>query len=340
MQTGSVQVQRRFREDVVVADEFANPVLNGADCHLSPEGDIVLLDIEELVSMESPRVSGIDLDHTQLLADLPGQTPPIWVHRGTGRVVDGMHRVAAARLRGESRIRARYLRGTVEDAFLWAVRVNVEHGLPLNAADRRAAASRIIDTHPHLSDRRIARIAGLAPATVGLLRAGLSNRHGQSTVRIGEDGRAHPLNAVQGRLAASRIIKERPEASLREIAREAGISVGTARDVRLRLAAGQDPVPERNRGESAQAARHAAQPRIDPSVDVEEQLKVLRRDPALRYTDSGRTFLQWLSSHVITVDEWRVAAAVLPTHCGGRIAAIARECSLVWARLADEAETA
>ncbi|MGK8502886.1 ParB/RepB/Spo0J family partition protein [Nocardia asiatica] len=175
--------------------------------------DTALLEIDDLVLTDSLRAGGLDIDHVQRLAEVVGQLPPISVHYGTKRVIDGMHRVAAARLGGLRTVRAQFLFGDLDDAFLWAVRANVTHGLPLSATDRRAAAARIIRTHPELSDRKIAGLAGLAPATIGSLRSGLRD-HGHATLREGRDGRLRPLNAVDGRLAASRIIAVRPDASL------------------------------------------------------------------------------------------------------------------------------
>lgn len=40
---------------------------------------------------------------------------------------------------------------------------NTHHGLPLTRADRKAAAQRILDIHPHWSDRAIAKVTGLSP---------------------------------------------------------------------------------------------------------------------------------------------------------------------------------
>ncbi|MGK8487794.1 ParB/RepB/Spo0J family partition protein [Nocardia asiatica] len=300
--------------------------------------DTALLEIDDLVLTDSLRAGGLDIDHVQRLAEVVGQLPPISVHYGTKRVIDGMHRVAAARLGGLRTVRAQFLFGDLDDAFLWAVRANVTHGLPLSATDRRAAAARIIRTHPELSDRKIAGLAGLAPATIGSLRSGLRD-HGHATLREGRDGRLRPLNAVDGRLAASRIIAVRPDASLREIAKEAGISLGTARDVRLRLAAGADPIPAKHRSHSRDVPDDPVPAPVDPVVDLREHLTALRRDPSLRYTDAGRSFLHWLNSRMITVEEWQTTVPELPAHCGVRIAAIARECARVWSRLADEAET-
>jgi hypothetical protein len=55
---------------------------------------------------------------------------------------------------------------------------------------------------------------------------------------MGSDGRLRPLTSLDGRRRASEPIVARPEAPLREIAAEAGISVGTAHDVRQRMQRG------------------------------------------------------------------------------------------------------
>jgi len=85
-------------------------------------------------------------------------------------IIDGVHRVQAAILRGQKEIDAEFVDGSSEDAFVLAVRVNVDHGLPLSLADRKAAAERILDTHPDWSDRAIAAAVGLSHKTVGAIR--------------------------------------------------------------------------------------------------------------------------------------------------------------------------
>ena len=64
------------------------------------------------------------------------------------RVVDGMHRLQAARLNGAKTIVARFFHGDDEAAFVEAVKSNIAHGLPLSLADRKAASLRIITAHP------------------------------------------------------------------------------------------------------------------------------------------------------------------------------------------------
>jgi Homeodomain-like domain len=61
--------------------------------------------------------------------------------------------------------------------------------------------------------------------------------------RLGKDGRPRPLNAAVGRALAAQLMDTYPDASLRQIAAATGVSPGTVRDVRARLARGEDPSP-------------------------------------------------------------------------------------------------
>jgi hypothetical protein len=127
-----------------------------------------------------------------------------------------------------------------------AVEANVTHGLPLSLADRRAAAERIVTSHPHLSDRAIARTAGLGAKAVAAIRRRVAETADgpQLQAGVGRDGKVRPLNSLEGRSRAAERLAERPEASLREVARLAGISPATVSDVRRRLAAGEIPATE------------------------------------------------------------------------------------------------
>src|SRR3981081_155007 len=91
-----------------------------------------------------------------MLAEASGALPPIMVHRPTMRVIDGVHRVRAALLNGITEIEGRLLDWDENAAFILAVTANIAHGLPLNPADRAAAAARIIACQPLWSDRAVA----------------------------------------------------------------------------------------------------------------------------------------------------------------------------------------
>ncbi|WP_307660613.1 ParB/RepB/Spo0J family partition protein [Streptomyces sp. V1I1] len=170
------------------------------------------IEVEHLREAGTPRSSGEDNEHVKALTDVEDRLPPIIVHRPTMRVIDGMHRLRAAKLRGARRIRARYFEGDEADAFVLAVRTNVSHGLPLSLSDRRAAAARIVATHPRWSDRRIAAATGLAARTVASLRqeTGVDGTAG-GTRRIGQDGEERPVSSAEGRRITGELIAGDPE---------------------------------------------------------------------------------------------------------------------------------
>jgi len=301
--------------------------------------------VDALQPADSPRRFGEDAEHIRVLAEPDRPLPPILVHRSSMRVIDGMHRLAAARLRGQDTIDVVFFDGGDEDAFVMAVRANVAHGLPLSFADRESAVARIMTTHPDWSDRAIAATAGLAPRTVAAVRRRIGGLP-QSTGRVGRDGRIRPLDSTDGRLAASRLITAHPDASLREVARAAGISPATVRDVRERIQRGEDPVPVR-RARTGQQRRAARRGPPEPSPDDAERLSMqernavlqsLERDPSLRFAESGNRVLRWLARRVIAEEEWREVAAAVPPHSVYILAALARRCAKEWLEFARQLE--
>jgi ParB-like chromosome segregation protein Spo0J len=308
------------------------------------DSGVVVVDIESLLPGDSPRLAGHDQEHVRRLADADVELPPIIVHRRTMRVIDGMHRLRAAALRGARQIRVTFFDGTSDAAFLVAVRANVSHGLPLSRADREAAAWRIIESFPELSDRAVAMSSGLSGKAVATIRRRSATLVRQPDVRTGLDGRTRPVNSGEGRRAAEEVIKARPEASLREIARQAGISPNTARDVRARLRRGEDPLPPRQRSSPENAARptSVADRRLGPTAgsnagrDLDGALQNMKRDPSLRFTEAGRRLLRWLDSHTADFEEWQDLVQVIPPYHVNSVAVLARECAQVWQAFAEE----
>ncbi|MFD2467892.1 ParB/RepB/Spo0J family partition protein [Amycolatopsis silviterrae] len=301
------------------------------------DSTVVRLAVSSVREADSPRSAGVDMAHARSLAQTEADLPPIVVHRATGRVIDGMHRLTAARLRGEPEISAQLFDGDEDEAFLLAVRLNVSHGMPLTIADRRAAAARIIRTHPRLSDRAVAVSAGLSAKTVGSLRRKLDGP--PEPARVGRDGRVRPVNGAAGRQAAAEVIARHPDATLRHIAREAGISVETARSVRRRLQAGEDPVLDRRTrpARDDQTTRQLLTVKLaqdDPSEELRSLLEALQQDPALRCTESGRALLRWLGPRVLLSDEIPVPLHRIPPHSRINLAALARFCAAAWIQLA------
>ncbi|MFD9793119.1 ParB/RepB/Spo0J family partition protein [Streptomyces sp. NPDC059070] len=304
--------------------------------------------ISRLLPADSPRRLGEDDEHTRLLTQSEHPFPPIVVHRPTMRVIDGMHRLRATRLRGRRDIQVRYYDGPPQDAFVLAVEANVAHGLPLSSSDRTAAAARIIRTHPNWSDRAIASVTGLSAKTVGAQRRKLGTGGAEQPARVGRDGRVRPVSCTEGRLIASRLIAENPAASLREIAQRAGISPGTVRDVRERLKRGEDPVPAKRalpatgRARGLSATAHTAPvrpdgpaPQLRMSTDVREALfRSLCRDPSLRLTETGRLLLRMMEIHMADARQWERIADAVPAHCADSVSAMATACAQVWQDLA------
>ncbi|MEV0764787.1 ParB/RepB/Spo0J family partition protein [Nocardia sp. NPDC050435] len=311
----------------------------------SDEG-ITRVPIASLKLTNSPRLSGEDPAHTRLLAEIFGNLPPIVVHRQTMRVIDGVHRLRAAILRGEQTLAVKFFDGDEDSAYLLSVEANLAHGLPLSLADRKAAAQRIIEQHAQWSDRAIAAAVGLSADAVAGIRRGTATGNDGITARIGRDGRIRPIDSTQGRLRAGRVLAEKPNASLREIAKEAGIAVGTARDVRDRVQRGLDPVPDKRRKDDPAASQTANDGPAEPvapfgrakSHDLTSTLQSLRKDPSLRFTDSGRRLLRWLDVHALRPDENEWVVSSIPPHCAVLIADIARQYAVMWQGFAEVVE--
>jgi ParB-like chromosome segregation protein Spo0J len=282
------------------------------------------------------------------LAECGAELPPILVHRETMRVVDGMHRLRAAVLRGQGEIEVRYLMGTDEELFVLAVRANVAHGLPLSLADRKAAAARILRAHPEWSDRSIARIVGLSDKTVGAARRCMTAEIPQQRRRLGRDGTARPVNTIDARRRAGELLAERPDASLREIGAATGLSTATVRDVRDRLRNGQDPAAPRKR-QSLQETLTSGTPSSRPSSsrrrggsadwrgqskDPVAVLHALRADPALRLTESGRGVLRLLETCAVDADTQQRLAESIPAHCAPAVSYLVAEGVRAWQQLA------
>ena len=183
------------------------------------------------------RESGTSAAHVQALAEVAGSSPlpPILVQQNGFRIIDGMHRLAAARLCQQRHINARVIDCTDSEALVLAIKANIQHGLPLTRADRISGAKRVLAAHPDWSDRAVAEIAGLSAKTIAVLRNRSCNEELRPGKRLGRDGKRRPVTAADGRRRAADYIRAHPEAPLRLVAREADVSLGTVHDVRERL---------------------------------------------------------------------------------------------------------
>jgi hypothetical protein len=310
---------------------------------------VVKVSVQSLNVSDSPRRSGEDSRHVRTLAEVKEGLPPILVHRSSMRVIDGTHRLLAAQMRGEKEIEARFFEGDEDSSYVLAVKSNVTHGLPLSHADRKAAAVRIIHLYPDWSDRMIASVAGIAPNTVASVRTQCMAEDGrpdeqdeQLDTRIGRDGRRRPLNVGKRKELAAKLIQENPRASLREIAKQAGISPETVRSIRS-----AEIGSENSNGE----ARETGVPRTGASSQnrrsgygstngngKKSPLDFLRADPAFRSTDNGRSLLRLLAFPELASRYGGLLIAQIPPHCLESVAKAALECAAAWQEFASEIE--
>lgn len=295
--------------------------------------------IDSLLPGDSPRLSGPDKAHVRRLAEAR-DLPPIIVHRPTMTIIDGTHRMHAVMLNGEKEIEAEFFDGPADKAFVKAVELNIAHGLPLTMAERKLAAARIVANCPELSDRVIARSSGLSDKTVARIRRSTPDNP-QPNARRGRDGRAHPVDGSEGRRRATQAIAARPDAPLREVARIAGISVSTAKNVRDRLTRGQAPLlPGREKPAGSPPSssatllpmRNASSEPGHPGVvqNMSFIVERLKRDPSLRLSDSGREFLRLLALQCMALEKWPQLAEKLPDHCTDVVVQFARQCAEEW----------
>ncbi|MEV7415134.1 ParB N-terminal domain-containing protein [Streptomyces sp. NPDC089919] len=302
--------------------------------------------IDDLTVSSTPRVEGEDPAYARSLAEAEAVLPPILVHRATMQVLDGVHRLRAARLQGRDCVEVRFFDGTEAESFPLAVAVNVAQGRPLSSADRTAAVTRILASHPHWSDRGVAAIVGLSPQKVGHIRRRTLDPARQAPTRLGRDGRARPLNSARARTLAGELIRANPAASLRQIGQQAGLSPATVADVRARLERGEDVVPPQQRGPAAvPPAEHrrapAPAPRAADTVPKSTgQLLALydnlRRDPSLRFNDSGRALLRMLEVCALVARDRQRIASTVPHHCKGPVSELVHGFADVWAGLAEQ----
>ncbi|WP_175411373.1 AsnC family protein [Streptomyces sp. TRM64462] len=319
--------------------------------------------VAALKVVESPRHTVEDPGHCRTLAEIGdmGETlPPVVVHRASMTVVDGIHRLRAARLRGRDTIPVRFFDGSAEDGRLLAVALNVTHGLPLTMAERTAAVARILAVHPEWSDRAVASVAGLSAGKTAEIRRGLFGTARPGAKRVGRDGRARPLEPARGRERAAALLRENPTASLRRIAREAGVSPATVADVRRRMTSGDGGTASGGTGADGTATGGGRSPEAAATVtaavtatatatatvtaaavrqeppDLAEIHSMLRRDPALRFNETGRSFLRLLEAGAALSRHREGIAASLPPHCREAAARLAQVYAQSWELFAKE----
>jgi ParB-like chromosome segregation protein Spo0J len=354
-ETALEQPGDRASRSVSSASDTASSRL-GAHDPATPSTDdttaVVTVPVFSLRPADSPRLNGEDKAHLARLAETETPLPPILVDKRTMRVIDGMHRLMAASLQGRETIDVVFFDGSDAEIFLRAVQENIAHGLPLSQGDRRAAAERIIASHPHMSDRAICSSVGIAAKTVAAIRKRSGEEGPQSNARVGRDGRIRPLNSGEGRRRAAELLAQQPEASLRDVARAAGISPATVLDVRKRLERGEPAVPGKHPASSrtsradanadgdespASTTRFSPTPsRSAASRDAVSAVEKLLRDPSLRSSDRGKGMLWLLHVNAVAADQLTDFAAAVPPHCVAIVVQLACQYANMWQDFAAE----
>jgi ParB-like chromosome segregation protein Spo0J len=260
----------------------------------------------------SPRHGVLNEDHIVRLVATPEAWPPLVVQRSTMRVVDGNHRLAAARRLGLVSLPVTFLDAGDDDAVVEAIRLNAHHGLPLTLAERRDAARELLRLHPFWSDRSIAKAAGLSAGTVSQLRSAIllqgsagkgweKTKDGMKPARrTGLDGRSRPVDPLLTRSLVAQEVEADWSASLRTIAARTGVSPETVRSVRRSLISAS--------GEH-ETCSDSVPTEVDPST---AHLPPLRTDPAFLSTEEGKQFLKWFFSRDIDLAEARKLADTVP----------------------------
>ena len=284
----------------------------------------------------SPRIGGQDLDHARALAFRFDDCPPILVERSTSTVIDGVHRVLAARMLGREAIAVHYFEGTHEEAFVEAVRANVTHGKPLTLTEREAAAKKLLEMHGDWSNRLVANVCALSDKTVGRIRKS-SAEIPQFSARLGRDGRHRPVDPRQVRDRVAGALRVNPDANPETLAQSLSTSASTVRDVRMRLRRGERPNgPERGAGgvtSGVTPPRKSNGNRQTTSAATE-----WREDRAILALPSGSELAEWLHQTRVRPSDWAALIKEIPL---GRIPELIQEAesrSVEWTRFASALE--
>jgi hypothetical protein len=235
---------------------------------------------------------------------------------------------------GRTTVVARYFDGTHEEAFVEAVKSNIAHGKPLTLSERESAAVKMLRMRSDWSDRLIADACGLSDKTIGRLRKSDADIP-QSSARIGRDGRHRPVDAARLRASIASAIRERPEASVEEVARSLRTSPSTVRDVKKRLFKGEDPIasPPVRRSTFVEDPRRAE--RSDQAGGIGS---IWRTDSALRALQDGYRWSEWVDMAEIDSRHWEGRIAELPLSRIPQLIQLARDRAAQWAKFADSLE--
>jgi len=93
----------------------------------------------------NPRLHGVDQDVVEFYAGIFADVvwPPILVDRATRKLLDGWHRVEAAKRAGIYSLAVQWVEAKEEELFALAVKANLGHGIRLSREERFKAIARL-----------------------------------------------------------------------------------------------------------------------------------------------------------------------------------------------------
>ena len=152
---------------------------------------------------------------------------------------------------------------------------------------------------------------------------------------MGRDGRVRPVNHAERQKAVIKVLEANPDASLRQVARSAGVSPETVRRVRAKMAASgkSDTI-----GQHGDGSGNGKTQVIDPTRKAIAPLRHLKADPAFRSTETGRSLLRMLAALEILQEHGSQLIDNIPTHCAAVTAEAAKVCAREWYKFSESIE--
>jgi DNA-binding CsgD family transcriptional regulator len=297
------------------------------DSEAVPAGDRVA--VSALPVGQRWRSGGLDERRVVTLA-AAGAVSPLLVRRVDHLVVDGAHRLGAARRLGLHTVPVEWFEGSALDVARAFIDRNDRDGTPIVTPDRDALLAWVLREEPAWSDRLIAASCGVSPKSVARQRRGDEEPAGEIARRIGRDGRARPARAGLVREQVVAALEASPGASLRAIAQQLGVSPETVRSVRRSLA-DRDEAP-------APRPVAAPVPSWVPSPIAPRPQPTWQDDRAFQSTASGCSFVDWFESTQVDAIGERKRASEVPLSRVYEVADEALRRAAFWKSFAEDLE--
>ena len=302
------------------------------EAHTCAQDSAVKTPVQKLKVRFQYRDQGINDAHVEALAALEGEWPPILVTRDHA-VIDGAHRLCAARSIGLRYVDCIFFDGSNEGAYEEFVRRNSSNGLPLTLAERKRACLAFLEWHPEWSDRRVGRFCGLSPRTVAAYRQNtsssderLSAQTAQCDIRVGRDGISRPIDSQLVARRVAEAIDSNPNGSLRSIARAANVAPETVRRAKLRMAR-----------EEAHPHSEASTTQASGALPTTNGKREWVKDSALISSSGTADLASWLDA-TSGCNSWMEYVSVVPLSRVYELADEARKRAVAWRSFADALE--